>query len=282
MTPNDVIKMAKDEKVEFVDLMYGDMFGILQHFSYPVYRLDESMFKDGIAFDGSSIRGWKSIDKSDMLMMPDPNSAFIDPFRAHKTLNLFCDILEPRTGELYDRDPRSIAKKALAYLKASGIGDTAYFGPEPEFFLFDDVKYKVSMNHNFYQIDDVEMPHNTSTDFPEGNMGHRPGVKGGYFPVPPVDAFHDIRGAMCGALADMGLVVEVHHHEVATGGQCEIGVGSGTLVAVASLVRRGTSSRLQPVARYGSRSAGSARRTQSSQATQPATRGEWAAGSSIS
>ena len=152
MTPKDVIELAKKNNVEFVDLMFGDMFGTLHHFSYPVWRLDEEVFKTGIAFDGSSIRGWKSIDKSDMLMMPDPASAFIDPFSNRVRLNMFCDILEPRTGELYDRDPRSIAKKALAYLKASGIGDIAYFGAEPEFFVFDGLRYESKPNVGFYEL----------------------------------------------------------------------------------------------------------------------------------
>ncbi|HAO99414.1 MAG TPA: type I glutamate--ammonia ligase [Fibrobacteres bacterium] len=247
MTPNDVIKMAKDEKVEFVDLMYGDMFGILQHFSYPVYRLDESMFKDGIAFDGSSIRGWKSIDKSDMLMMPDPNSAFIDPFRAHKTLNLFCDILEPRTGELYDRDPRSIAKKALAYLKASGIGDTAYFGPEPEFFVFDGLRYESKPNIGFYELITNEGPW-TSGD--EGSLGHKMHHKFGYAPAAPLDTMSDLRDEMVLNLMKMGITPEIHHHEVATA-QCEIGTKFDQLIPAGDQVHKLKYAVKNTAAKYG-------------------------------
>jgi len=226
MTPKDVIELAKKNNVEFVDLMFGDMFGILHHFSYPVWRLDEDMFNNGIAFDGSSIRGWKSIDKSDMLMMPDPASAFIDPFSSRVRLNMFCDILEPRTGELYSRDPRSIAKKALAYLKASGIGDIAYFGAEPEFFVFDGVRYESKPHVGFYELLSEEGPW-TSAD--EGSRGHKVHHKFGYAPDAPIDSMTDLRDEMVVSLQKMGLKPEIHHHEVATA-QGEIGTQFAELI----------------------------------------------------
>jgi glutamine synthetase len=247
LTPKDVIELAKKEGVEFIDLMYGDMFGILQHFSYPVWRLDETMFKEGIAFDGSSIRGWKSIDKSDMLMMPDPASAFIDPFTAHKRLNMFCDILEPRTGELYDRDPRSIAKKALAYLKTTGIGDTAYFGAEPEFFVFDGLRYESKPNIGFYEIITNEGPW-TSAD--EGSTAHKMHHKFGYAPAAPLDTMTDLRDEMVLNLAKMGLKPEIHHHEVATA-QCEIGVQFDQLVQAGDGVHKLKYGVKNTAAKYG-------------------------------
>ena len=226
MTPNDVIKMAKDNGIVFVDLLFGDMFGILQHFSYPVDRLTPEMFSEGIAFDGSSIRGWKTIDKSDMLMMPDPDSAFLDPFRIQPVLCLFCDILEPRTGQLYDRDPRSIAKRALAYLKSTGIGDMAFFGPEPEFFVFDGIRYESSPNKSGYELITHEGPW-TSAD--AGSTGHKVPFKFGYAPAAPLDTLSDLRDEMVLNLKKMGVVPEIHHHEVATS-QCEIGTQFNALI----------------------------------------------------
>jgi glutamine synthetase len=208
MTSHDVIKLAKDNGVQFVDFLFGDMFGILQHFTYPVARLDESMIKDGMAFDGSSIRGWKTIDKSDMIMVPDPESAFLDPFRIQPTLCMFCDIIEPRTGQPYDRDPRSIAKKALAYLKSTGIGDAAFFGPEPEFFIFDGVRYESSPNRSYYEVLTHEGPWTSG----EASQGHKVPFKFGYAPAAPMDTLSDLRDEMVLNMAKMVIVPEIHHH----------------------------------------------------------------------
>ncbi len=225
MTPNDVIKLAKDNNVQFVDLLFGDMFGILQHFTFPVWRLDETMFKEGMAFDGSSIRGWKTIDKSDMIMKPDPDSAFLEPFRTHATLCMFCDIIEPRTGQPYDRDPRSIANKALSYLKSTGIGDSAFFGAEPEFFIFDGIRYQSTPNHSFYELITQEGPWTSG----EASLGHKIPFKFGYAPVAPLDSFSDLRDEMVMNMTKMGIVPEIHHHEVATS-QCEIGMQFARLI----------------------------------------------------
>jgi glutamine synthetase len=195
----------------------------------PVKAFGEEKFTEGHAFDGSSIAGWKGIEASDMLLMPDANTAFIDPFYDEATLVLSCDVLEPSTGKGYDRDPRSLAKRAEAYLKASGVGDTAYFGPEPEFFIFDSVEWNVDMSGSSCKVFSEEAAWSTGEKFEGGNLGHRPPVKGGYFPVPPVDQLQDIRSAICLALEDMGVEVEVHHHEVANAGQCEIGTKFSTL-----------------------------------------------------
>ena len=189
-----------------------------------------SKFDDGHAFDGSSIAGWKGIQASDMLLMPDPGAAYIDPFTDETTLNITCDVVEPSDGKGYERDPRSMAKKAEAYLKSSGLGDVAYFGPEPEFFIFDAVEWNVDMSGSSVKIYSEEAPWSTATKFEGGNLGHRPPVKGGYFPVPPVDSLQDIRSAMCLALEEQGVEVEVHHHEVAAPGQCEIGTKFNSLV----------------------------------------------------
>ena len=194
------------------------------------------MLTDGIMFDGSSIAGWKAINESDMTLMPDPASAVMDPFTAQPQLILFCDILEPTTGEPYARDPRSTAKKAEAYMRSTGAGDTAYFGPEAEFFVFDDVRFDVSMNQTFYQIDSDEGPYNSGNDFPEGNFGHRPGIKGGYFPVPPVDSMTDLRAEMVTQMIAMGLEMEKHHHEVAPS-QNELGQKFNTLVTTADQMK---------------------------------------------
>jgi glutamine synthetase len=188
-------------------------------------------------FDGSSIAGWKGIQESDMILMPDPETARLDPFFEELTLNMTCDVVEPATMQGYDRCPRSLAKRALAYLQSTGVADTAFFGPENEFFIFDDIRWGADISGCFYKIDSEEAGWNTEKVYPDGNMGHRPGIKGGYFPVPPVDALHDIRSAMCLTLEEMGVPVEVHHHEVATAGQCEIGVRFNTLVKKADEVQ---------------------------------------------
>jgi glutamine synthetase type I len=226
----DVMKMIKENEVKFVDLRFTDTRGKEQHVSVPAKAFGEDKFTDGHAFDGSSIAGWKGIQASDMLLMPDPDSANLDPFTDEPTLLLTCDVVEPSDGKGYDRDPRSIAKRGEAYLKSSGIGDTAYFGPEPEFFIFDSVTWNIDMSGSYVKIKSEEAPWSAQEDFEGGNMGHRPAVKGGYFPVPPVDSLQDIRSAMCLALEEMGVEVEVHHHEVAAPGQCEIGTKFNSLV----------------------------------------------------
>ena len=224
-TAADVLKMVKENEVKFVDFRFTDTKGKEQHVSVPVSHFDMDKFETGHAFDGSSIAGWKGIEASDMLLMPDPNTASLDPFMEETTMFLQCDVIEPSDGKGYDRDPRSIAKRAEAYLKSSGIGDTAYFGPEPEFFIFDSVRWGVDMSGCFVKIDSEEASWSTGMKIEGGNSGHRPTVKGGYFPVPPVDSFQDMRSEMCLILESLGIPVEVHHHEVATGGQCEIGIG---------------------------------------------------------
>jgi glutamine synthetase len=230
MSVDDVLRMIKDEGVKFVDYRFTDPRGKEQHVSVPVSTVDESTFEEGKMFDGSSIAGWKGIHESDMVLMPDAETAVMDPFLDEPTLILRCDVLEPTTGEGYERDPRSVAKRAEAYLNSTGIADTAYFGPEPEFFIFDDARWGAEMRGAFYEIDSEEASWNTEKVFEEGNIGHRPTIKGGYFPVPPVDSLQDIRSAMCLTLEAMGVIPEVHHHEVATAGQCEIGTRFDTLV----------------------------------------------------
>jgi len=230
MAAGDVFKIIKENEVKFVDLRFTDTKGKEQHVSVPTKFFGEDKFTDGHAFDGSSIAGWKGIEASDMLLMPDPDSARMDPFYDEPTLVLSCDVIEPSTGKGYERDPRTIAKKAEAYLKSSGLGDTAYFGPEPEFFIFDAVEWKVDMSGSSVKIFSEEAPWSTDGKFEGGNLGHRPPVKGGYFPVPPVDSLQDMRSAMCLALEEQGVEVEVHHHEVAAPGQCEIGTKFNTLV----------------------------------------------------
>ncbi|MDD1649142.1 MAG: glutamate--ammonia ligase [Methylococcaceae bacterium] len=237
MTPKDVLKQIKENEVRYVDLRFTDTRGKEQHVTIPASTVDEDIFEDGKMFDGSSISGWKHINESDMILLPDPTTAVIDPFFDDATLNLRCDIIEPSDMQGYDRDPRSIAKRAESYLKSTGIADTALFGPENEFFVFDDVRWGSSMQGSFYKVDSEEAGWNSEKVYEDGNIGHRPGVKGGYFPVPPVDSLQDLRSAMCNTLEDMGIVVEVHHHEVATAGQCEIGVKFGTLVKKADEVQ---------------------------------------------
>jgi glutamine synthetase len=236
-TPSDVLKIIKEKEIKYVDFRFCDTRGKEQHVTVPSHQVKEGLFTEGKMFDGSSIAGWKGINESDMILMPDPATAIIDPFFEQPTLNLRCNVIEPATMQGYERDPRSLGRRAEAYLKSTGIADGALFGPENEFFIFDSVKSHSAINSTGYTIDSYTGAWNSNTEFPDRpNLGHRPGVKGGYFPVPPVDAYQDIRSSMCDALEEMGLEVEVHHHEVATGGQCEIGVGCGGLVKKADEV----------------------------------------------
>ncbi len=229
-TAKDVMKMVSDNEVKFVDFRFTDTRGKEQHVSVPISHFDEDKFSNGHAFDGSSIAGWKGIEASDMLLMPDPETANMDPFREEPTLILSCDVIDPTDGKGYDRDPRSMAKRAEAYLKSSGLGDTAYFGPEPEFFIFDSVTWHTDMSGTMVKINSEEASWSSGREFEGGNLAHRPAIKGGYFPVPPVDSFQDMRSEMCLILEQMGVPVEVHHHEVAGAGQCEIGTKFSTLV----------------------------------------------------
>jgi glutamine synthetase len=226
------MNMINQKDVKYVDLRFTDPRGKWQHVSFDVGLVDENFFAEGMMFDGSSIAGWKSINESDMTLMPDPASAVIDPFFAQTTLAIFCDVHEPLTGQPYNRDPRSTAKKAEAYLKSTGVGDVAYFGPEAEFFVFDDVRFNVDMQKTGFTIDSVEGPYNAGTEYEMGNLGHRPRVKGGYFPVPPVDSAQDLRSEMLSSMAEMGIKVEKHHHEVAAA-QHELGMKFAPLVAMA-------------------------------------------------
>jgi len=237
MTPADVLKLIKEKEAKFADLRFTDTIGKEQHVTIPARLVDDDLFKDGKMFDGSSIAGWKGINESDMILLPDASTALIDPFYEETTVNLRCDVIEPTTMQGYGRDPRSLAKRAEAYLKSTGIADGALFGPENEFFIFDSVTWKSEMRGCSAEIDSVQGAWNSNKAYEEGNKGHRPGIKGGYFPVPPVDAFQDLRSAMCLAMEEMGLKIEVHHHEVATGGQCEIGVGANTLTKKADEVQ---------------------------------------------
>jgi glutamine synthetase len=227
-----VLKMIKDKDIKYVDLRFTDPRGKWQHLAMHPRMMDEDAFSEGVMFDGSSIAGWKAINESDMALIPDPASAVMDPYAAQSSLILFCDVHEPSTGEPYNRDPRSVARRAEAYLAYTGIGDTAYFGPEAEFFIFDDVKFDVSVNKTFYQIDESEGPYNSGRDFEGGNTGHRPPAKGGYFPVPPIDSHGDLRAEMLSIMEDMNLPVEKHHHEVAPS-QNELGISFDTLVRTA-------------------------------------------------
>jgi len=233
----EVIKLLKDSEAKFVDLRFTDTKGKEQHVTIPVTMVDEDLFEEGKMFDGSSIAGWKGINESDMILMPDTASAVVDPFTQDATVNIRCDVIEPSDMQGYERDPRSIAKRAEAYLTSTGIGDTAYFGPENEFFLFDAVHWGTEMSHAFYEIDSSEASWNSSKEYEGGNIGHRPGVKGGYFPVAPVDSQMDVRSMMCLTMEEMGVEVEVHHHEVGTAGQGEIGTKFNTLVQKADEVQ---------------------------------------------
>ena len=229
---SSVLEMIKENEIRFVDLRFTDPRGKWQHLTQAVSTIDEESLLEGFMFDGSSIAGWKAINESDMCLKPDLSTATIDPFFAQATLVLVCDILEPTTGIAYNRDPRSTAKAAIDYMASQGIGDTAFFGPEAEFFVFDDVKFDVQMNRGYYEVDSSEGPYNTARDYEEGNLGHRPGVKGGYFPVPPVDSEQDLRSEMLAVMEEMGVEVEKHHHEVAPS-QHELGMKFGTLIETA-------------------------------------------------
>ncbi len=231
-TAKDVLKLIKDKDVKYVDFRFTDYRGKLQHLTYDVTMVDEDMFAEGIMFDGSSIAGWKAINESDMMLMPDPSSTTVDPFFAQTTISVVCDILDPISGEHYNRDPRSIAKKAEAYVKQLKIGDTIMFGPEAEFFIFDDVKYAADPYNTGFRVDSMELPTNTDAEYESGNLGHHIATKGGYFPVPPLDSCQDIRSEMLAAMAQMGVTVEKHHHEVASA-QHELGMKFNTLVTMA-------------------------------------------------
>jgi glutamine synthetase len=231
-TAKELLKKIKDEDIKYVDLRFTDPRGKWQHVTFDISLVDEEFFSEGQMFDGSSIAGWKAINESDMKLMPDPTTATIDPFFSASTLSIVCDVLEPMTGEPYNRDPRGIAKKAEAYLKNTGIGDTAFFGPEAEFFVFDDVRFKADPYNTGFVLDSTELPTNSDTPYEGGNLGHRVRTKGGYFPVPPVDSAQDMRGEMLAAMAAMGAKVEKHHHEVASA-QHELGLKFGTLTTMA-------------------------------------------------
>jgi len=228
----DILKLIRDDDYKYVDLRFTDPRGKWQHLAIDADIIDEDTFVDGIMFDGSSIAGWKAINDSDMTLMPDLATATADPFSAQSSLILFCDILEPSTGEAYGRDPRSAAKRAISYINYSGLADTAVFGPEPEFFVFDDVRFDVAMNHTFYALDESEGPYNAAREFEGGNSGNRPPIKGGYFPVPPVDSSSDLRAEMLSVMKEMGVITEKHHHEVAPS-QHELGIKYSTLVDIA-------------------------------------------------
>jgi glutamine synthetase len=229
---SDVLKMVKDKDVKFVDFRFTDTKGKMQHVTAHASTFGEDTFADGYAFDGSSIAGWKGIESSDMLLMPDATSAHLDPFFAQSTVALFCDVLEPTTGQFYERDPRGIAKKAEAYLKSTGIGDTIFMGPEAEFFIFDDVRFSADPYNTGFRVDSIELPTNMGTEYEMGNLGHRPRTKGGYFPVPPIDSCQDIRSEMISVMAEMGVAVEKHHHEVAAA-QHELGIKFAPMVNIA-------------------------------------------------
>lgn len=228
----DLAKLKKDHDIAWIDLRFTDPRGKWQHLSMDADAMDDDMFEEGVMFDGSSIAGWKDINESDMILKPDLSTAILDPFVAQGTLVVFCDILDPSTGQAYNRDPRSTAKRAEEYLKFSGIGDTAYFGPEAEFFMFDDVRFQVEYGSAFYQLDDVESPFNSAREYEMGNLGHRPTIKGGYFPVAPVDSANDIRAEMVSTMKALGLPMDKHHHEVAPS-QHELGMIYGTLTQTA-------------------------------------------------
>ena len=229
---SDILKRITDEEIEWVDLRFTDPKGKWQHLTMVASVMGEDEWTDGLMFDGSSIEGWKAINESDMILMPDLDAIYTDPFSATPMLIVFCDIVEPSSGDLYARDPRSTAKRAEAYLKTTGIGDTVYVGPEAEFFMFDDVKFDTNYAASYFKIDDIELPTNTGRDYEGGNLGHRPRAKGGYFPVAPVDSAVDIRGEMVSTMLEMGLPCDKHHHEVAAA-QHELGLTFGTLTTTA-------------------------------------------------
>lgn len=232
-SPQEFLNYVKENNIQIIDLKFIDMPGIWQHLSVFENQIDESSFTDGVPFDGSSIRGWKAINESDMTMVLDPTTAWIDPFMAEPTLSVVCSIKEPRTGEPYSRCPRVIAQKAVDYLISTGIGDTAFFGPEAEFFIFDDVRFDQTQNTGYYYVDSVEGRWNSGKEEPGGNLGYKPRYKEGYFPVSPTDTSQDMRTEMLLTMAKCGVPIEKHHHEVASGGQCELGFKFGTLVKAA-------------------------------------------------
>jgi glutamine synthetase len=232
MDAKDILNQIKEQDVKYVDVRFTDMRGKMQHVTFDIDLVDDEFLTDGTMFDGSSIAGWKAINESDMKLRPDLNTAYIDPFYQQTTLFLFCDVLNPDSGEPYNRDPRGIAKKALNYVKSSGVGDTVYFGPEAEFFVFDDVRWSTSPHKTGYAFDSTELPANTGKEYPEGNMGHRPSTKGGYFPVNPIDSAQDLRGEMLAVMGELGLQPEKHHHEVAPA-QHELGLKFAELVTMA-------------------------------------------------
>ncbi|WP_417379004.1 type I glutamate--ammonia ligase [Gimesia sp.] len=232
MTPKDFFAFAEKNGAKMVDLKFTDIFGTWQHCSYPISTWDEGTFEDGVGFDGSSIRGWQTIDSSDMLAVPDPASVKLDPFFKQPTVSVLADIVDPITKEDYNKDPRNVAKKGLAYLQQTGIADSCFIGPEPEFFIFDDVRYLSNQRGAMYEIDSSEAAWNTGRS-EEGNLGHKVGYKGGYFPVAPTDTYGDLRAEMVEELQKVGIVVEAHHHEVATAGQCEIDMEFSPLLQMA-------------------------------------------------
>ena len=235
-TGNDILKKIKDEGIKYVDLRFTDPRGKLQHVTFDQTMIDEDIFEEGTMFDGSSIAGWKAINESDMVLMPDPNSAYMDPFFGASTLAINCDVLEPLTYQPYNRDPRTTAKKAEGYVKSSGLGDSVYFGPEPEFFIFDDVKYSNTTYNVGFKVDSSELPSNNDTDYEMGNNGHHIGLKKGYFPVPPLDSAQDMRGEMLAAMGAMGVPIEKHHHEVASA-QHELGMKFSPIIQAADNVQ---------------------------------------------
>ncbi|HEY1710588.1 MAG TPA: glutamine synthetase beta-grasp domain-containing protein, partial [Rhizomicrobium sp.] len=247
---NYVLKLIKEKEVKFVDLRFSDPRGKWQHVTFDLSMVDEDFLTEGTMFDGSSIAGWKAINESDMTLVPDCDTAFIDPFFAQTTLVLVCDVVEPTTGQRYNRCPRSIAKAAEKYTASAGVGDTVYFGPEAEFFIFDDVRFDTQMNKAFYYIDSTDSAHNSGTEYESGNLGHRAGVKGGYFPVPPIDSAQDMRGEMLAIMGDLGIQPEKHHHEVASA-QHELGFRYNTLTKCGDFMQIYKSVIHQVAAAYG-------------------------------
>ncbi|VAW19359.1 Glutamine synthetase type I, partial [hydrothermal vent metagenome] len=233
---SQIINQIKEENIKFLDLRFTDPRGKLQHVTMDAAIIDEDTFEDGVMFDGSSIAGWKAINESDMVLMPDPASAYIDPFFGQATMSINCDILEPATYQPYNRDPRTTAKKAEAYLKSSGVGDSVVFGPEPEFFLFDDVKYATTPYNTGFKLDQYELMSNSDADYEAGNTGHHIAAKGGYFPVPPLDSAQDIRSEMISVMSEMGVTTEKHHHEVGSS-QHELGVKFAPIIEAADQVQ---------------------------------------------
>ena len=231
-TSADILKLIKEKDVKYVDVRFSDVRGKMQHVTFDISLVDSEFLDDGTMFDGSSIAGWKAINESDMKLRPDLKTAYIDPFYQQTTLFLFCDVVNPDTNEPYNRDPRSIAKKALAYVQTAGVGDTVYFGPEAEFFIFDDVRWSIASDNTGYAFDSVELPQNSAKVYPEGNMGHRPGIKGGYFPVNPIDSAQDLRGEMLAVMEELGMQTEKHHHEVAPA-QHELGLKFSDMLTMA-------------------------------------------------